>query len=49
MAAIEYACVSGKTDARRDRVAEAVSGMALRPSIWEAPFTQGCFAIGKLF
>lgn len=49
MALIEYACINGKTDARRDRVAEAVSGMELRPSMWKAPFTQGCFAIGKLF
>lgn len=48
MAVVEYACV-GQTDTRRERVAEAVSGMKLRPSMWKAPFTQGCLAAGKLF
>ncbi|MEN6625927.1 MAG: DUF4349 domain-containing protein [Candidatus Sumerlaeia bacterium] len=49
IAVIEYATVGGKDDPRRAKVMDSIGNLELRPSLWKAPFTQGCFAVHRLF
>ncbi|MEN6625928.1 MAG: DUF4349 domain-containing protein [Candidatus Sumerlaeia bacterium] len=49
MAVIENACVAGQDGGNRDKIAQSVAAMQLRPSLWKAPFTQGILAVHKWF